>query len=120
MLEMGFGMVLTRSMRSHFGMALDTAESIVFQSNGFRDGYLRPSHLAVFVFSNFCDYREWQFPYPCAVPPTVMLSTFNVGIPTPTGTLCPSLPHVPTPSSSCRSWPTMETRVSTSGPFPIR
>jgi hypothetical protein len=35
-----------------------------------------------------------------AVPPTVMLSTRKVGWPTPTGTLCPSLPHTPTPSSS--------------------
>src|SRR4051812_8715357 len=35
-----------------------------------------------------------------AVPPTVMLSSFSVGMPTPTGTDCPSLPQVPTPSSS--------------------
>ena len=40
-------------------------------------------------------------------------------MPTPTGTACPSLPQVPTPSSSFRSLPTMETRVSTSGPLPI-
>ena len=39
----------------------------------------------------------------CAVPPTVILSIFSVGIPTPTGTLWPSLPHTPTPSSSFRS-----------------
>jgi DNA-binding transcriptional LysR family regulator len=43
-----------------------------------------------------------------AVPPTVRLSTFSVGWPTPTGTLWPSLPHTPTPLSSFRSLPTME------------
>ncbi len=32
-----------------------------------------------------------------AVPPTVISSTFMVGWPTPTGTLCPSLPQTPTP-----------------------
>src|SRR5262247_3613018 len=53
------------------------------------------------------------------VPPTVMPSMRIVGSPTPTGTDCPSLPHVPTPSSSCRSWPTRETRVSASGPLPM-
>src|SRR5207302_5123651 len=55
-----------------------------------------------------------------AVPPTVSPSILSVGCPTPTGTLCPSLPQVPTPSSSFRSLPTIETRVSTSGPLPIR
>ncbi len=44
-----------------------------------------------------------------AVPPTVILSIFTVGMPTPTGTLWPSLPHTPMPSSSLRSWPTMLT-----------
>src|SRR5712691_7684797 len=53
------------------------------------------------------------------VPPTVSPSIRSVGCPTPTGTLCPSLPQVPTPESSSRSLPTMLTRVSTSGPFPI-
>src|SRR5438105_15849596 len=33
-----------------------------------------------------------------AVPPTVMRSSLVVGMPTPTGTACPSLPHVPMPS----------------------
>src|SRR5439155_23652488 len=55
-----------------------------------------------------------------AVPPTVSPSILSVGCPTPTGTLCPSLPQVPTPVSSARSLPIMETRVSTSGPLPIR
>src|SRR5213080_3886613 len=55
-----------------------------------------------------------------AVPPTVSPSILIVGCPSPTGTLCPSLPQVPTPSSSFRSLPTMDTRVSTSGPFPIK
>src|SRR4029077_6883899 len=54
------------------------------------------------------------------VPPTVMPSTRMVGSPTPTGTDWPSLPQVPTPSSSLRSWPTRLTRVSASGPLPIR
>ena len=54
-----------------------------------------------------------------AVPPTVRRSILMVGMPTPTGTACPSLPQVPTPSSSFRSLPTIETRVRTSGPLPI-
>jgi len=39
----------------------------------------------------------------------------TVGRPTPTGTLCPSLPQVPMPSSSFRSLPTIVTRVSMVG-----
>src|SRR3989475_1791738 len=54
-----------------------------------------------------------------AVPPTVRPSIFRVGWPTPTGTLCPSLPQVPMPESSARSLPIMLTRVSASGPLPI-
>src|ERR1019366_7339719 len=54
-----------------------------------------------------------------AVPPTVILSILMVGIPTPTGTLCPSLPQVPMPSSSRRSLPTILTYFSASGPLPI-
>ena len=48
-----------------------------------------------------------------------MRSIFTVGMPTPTGTLCPSLPQMPMPSSSFRSWPTMLTYFSASGPLPI-
>src|ERR1700746_164420 len=48
-----------------------------------------------------------------------MRSIFTVGIPTPTGTLCPSLPQVPMPSSSRRSLPTMLTYFNASGPLPI-
>jgi hypothetical protein len=44
----------------------------------------------------------------------------KVGWPTPTGTLCPSLPHTPTPSSSLRSLPIIETCLSTSEPAPMR
>src|SRR6266550_7475006 len=56
---------------------------------------------------------------PQAVPPTVILSILMVGIPTPTGTLCPSLPQTPMPSSSSRLLPTMLTCRSASGPLPI-
>ena len=55
-----------------------------------------------------------------SVPPTVRPSMRNVGCPTPTGTLWPSLPQTPMPASSLRSFPTIETRVITSGPLPIR
>ena len=61
-----------------------------------------------------------QRPRQTWVPPTVMPSMRIVGSPTPTGTDWPSLPQVPTPSSSLRSWPTRLTRVSASGPLPIR
>jgi hypothetical protein len=55
-----------------------------------------------------------------AVPPTVRLSTFSVGWPTPTGTLWPSLPQTPTPLSSFRSLPTIEICCMASIPEPIR
>src|SRR5262249_6560962 len=54
-----------------------------------------------------------------AVPPTVMRSILRVGMPSPTGTLWPSLPHTPMPSSSFKSCPTMLTYFSASGPLPI-
>src|SRR5690606_16549087 len=54
------------------------------------------------------------------VPPTVICETSSDGWPTPTGTLWPSLPQVPTPSSSARSLPTIATRCMVSGPLPIR
>ena len=59
-----------------------------------------------------------SFAHP-SVPPTVIASSRTVGIPTPTGTDCPSLPQVPTPRSSSRSLPIRVTRVRTSGPLPI-
>src|SRR3954468_7671943 len=53
------------------------------------------------------------------VPPTVKPSILRVGWPTPTGTLCPSLPQGPMPLASPRSLPIMLTRVSASGPLPM-
>ena len=64
--------------------------------------------------SSACSRRLVQ-----AVPPTVSPSMRRVGWPTPTGTLWPSLPQVPTPGSSLRSLPIIETRVIASGPLPI-
>ena len=55
-----------------------------------------------------------------AVPPTVRPSMRTVGMPTPTGTLWPSLPQVPTPESSFMSLPISVTRFMASGPLPIR
>ena len=43
-----------------------------------------------------------------AVPPTVTSSIRNVGWPTPTGTLWPSLPQTPTPGSRRMSLPIIE------------
>ena len=57
---------------------------------------------------------------PQAVPPTVSPSMRSVGWPTPTGTLCLSLPQVPTPGSRRMSLPIIFARFSTSGPLPIR
>ena len=54
------------------------------------------------------------------VPPTVRPSINSEGWPTPTGTLCPSLPQTPTPSSRARSLPIMRTFCMVSGPLPIR
>src|SRR5260363_300239 len=53
------------------------------------------------------------------VPPTIILSSLNVGWPTPTGTLCPSLPHTPTPASSAISLPIIRIRFNASGPLPL-
>src|SRR5262249_29021779 len=55
-----------------------------------------------------------------SVPPTVMPSIRMVGSPTPTRTDWPSIPQPPTPSSSASSCPTRVTRVSASGPEPVR
>ena len=44
-----------------------------------------------------------------------MRSMRKVGWPTPTGTLCPSLPHTPTPVSSFMSLPIALTRVTMIG-----
>ena len=57
--------------------------------------------------------------YAYAVPPTVKPSMRKVGCPTPTGTLWPSLPQVPTPVSRRMSLPIMLTRFNTSGPLPM-
>src|ERR1051325_10313064 len=56
-------------------------------------------------------------PYAC-VPPTVISLILIVGRPTPTGICCPSLPHIPTPRSSCRSLHTAVASLSDSGPLP--
>src|ERR1041385_7701145 len=92
-----------------------------------RNAHAHRHRLAVFAAGAYT-FVELQvrseFPdvWPCylAVPPTVVLSSFSVGMPTPTGTDWPSLPQVPTPSSSCRSLPTIETLVSASAPLPIK
>src|SRR5690606_25299107 len=49
-----------------------------------------------------------------AVPPTVRLVTRSVGVPSPTGTPCPSLPHVPG-EPMAKSLPRASIRVRTSG-----
>src|ERR1035437_10328552 len=58
-------------------------------------------------------------PDQAAVPPTVSPASFSVGCPTPTGSLWPFLPQLPTPGSSAMLLPTMVTLVSASGPLPI-
>src|SRR5215469_10935283 len=71
-----------------------------------------------------CAIAECLLPEPvfghAAVPPTVKPSSLSVGWPTPTGTLWPFLPQVPMPLSSFMSLPIMLTRVSDSGPEPIK
>src|SRR5690606_6152014 len=54
-----------------------------------------------------------------AVPPTVSFLTRRVGTPSPTGTPCPSLPHVPG-GPIAKSVPSASMLVSTSGPLPMR
>src|ERR1700679_3382867 len=74
-------------------------------------------HATTFHFA-LIDFFAFDCHY-CPVPPTVMRSSFTVGMPTPTGTLCPAFPQVPIPSSRARSFPTIETYFSASGPLPI-
>src|SRR6185503_9840003 len=65
-------------------------------------------------------HLSFDAPFPYAVPPTVRPSMRIVGCPTPTGTLCPSFPHMPMPGSRHMSLPIMVTCVSASGPLPMR
>src|SRR6202453_5417110 len=74
-------------------------------------------HATTFHFA-LIDFFAFDCHY-CPVPPTVMRSSFTVGMPTPTGTLCPALPQVPMPSSSARSLPTIDTYFNASGPLPV-
>src|SRR5690606_13781857 len=54
-----------------------------------------------------------------AVPPTVIRVTRSVGVPSPTGTPWPSLPHVPGWPIS-KSLPMTSMSCSTCGPLPMR
>src|SRR6185295_5874914 len=54
-----------------------------------------------------------------AVPPIVIDEIFTVGMPTPTGTFWPSLPHTHVRSESFASLPSISTRDITSGPLPM-
>src|SRR5690606_3299664 len=76
--------------------------------------------VALAVQHPFEQPSEQELRHQAPVPPTVMLSSLRVGWPTPTGTDWPSLPQVPTPLSSARSLPTMDTLLIASGPLPIR
>jgi uncharacterized repeat protein (TIGR01451 family) len=49
----------------------------------------------------------------------ITLAPTGVVTPTPTGTLWPSLPQMPTPSSNFKSLPTIERCFNASGPFPM-
>jgi hypothetical protein len=55
---------------------------------------------------------------PASRPPSIPRSAATAG-PRPTGTDCPSLPQMPTPSSSAMSLPIIFTRCIVSGPLPI-
>src|SRR5215471_13179583 len=71
------------------------------------------------MFDRLIDDVGEQFCCNHFVPPTVISEILIVGNPTQTGTLCPSLPQVPTPSSSARSPATAVTFVRASGPLPM-
>src|SRR5438270_6941982 len=109
-----------RRRRAGFGQALDLAQPDVDREFvAFRDRALRAGCAKITGDGYGALGGTLQAFAHCAVPPTVILSILTVGTPTPTGTLCPSLPHTPMPSSSFRSFPTMLTYFSASGPLPI-
>src|SRR4029077_6205028 len=109
----------TRAARARFLEALDFAHADVGgELLAFRDGTFG---VGCSAFERALDRAGGDLLelIHAAVPPTVMRSIFTVGMPTPTGTLWPSLPHTPMPSSRRRSFPTMLTYFRASGPFPI-
>src|SRR5439155_24573929 len=107
--------------RAGFGQALDLAQPDVDREFvAFRDRALRAGCAKITGDRYGALGGTLQAFAHCAVPPTVILSILTVGIPTPTGTLCPSLPQTPMPSSSSRLLPTMLTCCSDSGPLPMR
>jgi len=63
-------------------------------------GYDVGCNLRQIGFSNRKNFGICRHSTYRAVPPTVIVSSLSVGIPTPTGTDCLSLPQVPTPSSN--------------------
>src|SRR5688572_22975567 len=109
----------TRSAGTGLRQTLDLAHAHVCgEPFAFRDAAFSSGSPALLCSSNdarseILERRETQ-----AVPPTVMRSSLMVGMPTPTGTLCPSLPQMPMPSSNFRSLPTIDTYLSASGPLP--
>ena len=54
------------------------------------------------------------------MPPTVILLISKDGCPTPTGTPCPALPHVPMPGSNIISFPIIKISFKEDGPSPIK
>ncbi len=54
-LEMGFGMPFASPVRPDFGVTLCATECVVSETDCNRDFNRLPAHLAIFVFSDFCD-----------------------------------------------------------------
>src|SRR5262245_3752961 len=116
----------TLPWREYPAPILDLIPAVPYPSNSRSSSSKRLSHSKgkrIFRGSNGLNHLNGlnvlnPIPY-ALVPPTVRPSILMVGSPTPTGTDWPSLPHVPTPSSSFKSEPTIDTRVRTSGPLPI-
>ena len=100
----------TRAARAGLFQALDLAHAHVDgKFAAFGDGAFGVGGAALERLLHGRGRKFFQVILAQAVPPTVMRSTLIVGMPTPTGTLWPSLPQMPMPSSSCRSLPTMLT-----------
>ena len=76
----------------------------------------RAEHLA--ALEAVVGHRVRMLPRAAAMVP-VMAFISRCCWPTPTGTLCPALPHMPMPVSRAESLPTIEIRCMASGPLPI-
>ena len=100
--------------RLHFAHAHVRGKFVALGNGAFGIGGARVERL---LDNGLCNFRQVSNVKPS--PRRSCDRCARSGFPTPTGTLWPSLPQTPMPSSSFRSFPTMLTYFIASGPLPI-